>query len=102
MIDTDSRIYVGRLDRGLPAVYAVDAASVERLHPAGDYLAWGADAGAATLELARVLLADAGGTVAPADACARFSEQILQRLPADGFVLQRDTVNAWLRRYVTV
>ena len=96
------RIYVGRIDAGRPAVYAVGAKSVERLHPSSDSLHWGAAAGEATLELARVLLTDAGGTEPPADAARRFSEQILMRLPEDGFALQRDTVNAWLRRYVAV
>jgi hypothetical protein len=55
-----------------------------------------------TLELARVLLTDAGGTEPPADACRLFADQILSRLPRDGFALQRETVGAWLRRYVTV
>lgn len=95
------RIYVGRLDDGRPTVYVVDTAAVERLHPAGE-LQWGAHAGEATLELARVLLADAGGAEPPADACPRFAEQILARLPEDGFALQRDTISAWLRRYVAV
>ena len=31
---------------------------------------------------------------------ARFADQILSKLPRDGFALQRDTVNAWLRRTV--
>ena len=98
----DSRIYVGRLDQGAPAVYAVDARDVERLLPAGEAFQWGMDAGSATLELARVLLADAGGSEPPADACRLFADQILCRLPQDGFALQRETVGAWLRRYVTV
>ena len=101
MSSSNSRIYVGRLDHGRPTVYAVEATSVERLHP-GDDLRWGASAGDATLGLARVLLTDAGGDEPPADACRSFSEQILARLPEDGFALQRDTVNAWLRRYVAV
>ena len=98
----DSRIYVGRLDQGTPSVYAVDAATVERLLPSGDAFRWGAPGGDATLELARVLLADAGGADPPTDAVRLFAAQILGRLPQDGFALQRETVGAWLRRYVTV
>jgi hypothetical protein len=98
----NTRIYVGRLDQDGPAVYAVESVAVERLHPGGDGFRWGAAAGDATLELARVLLTDAGGADPPADACRRFTEQILVRLPDDGFALQRETVSAWLRRYVTV
>ena len=97
----DSRIYVGRLDGGLPAVYAVDALSVQRLHPTVSF-GWGRGAGDAPLELARTLLTDAGGSEPPADASQRFADQILGRLPQDGFALQRATVNAWLRRYVAV
>jgi hypothetical protein len=96
----DSRIYVGRLAGGEPAVYAVGSAAVERLRPATGALRWGA--GADSAELARVLLADATGAEPPADACERFAQQILARLPHDGFALQRDTVDAWLRRFVTV
>ena len=102
MISRDSRIYVGRLDQGIPAVYAVDAASVERLLPASGAFDWGGDAGESALDLARVLLADAGGSEPPADACRLFAAQILARLPPDGFALQRETVGAWLRRYVAV
>jgi hypothetical protein len=98
----DHRIYVGRLDQGRPVVYAVDAASVERLLPAGEDFRWGAAAVEASFDLARVLLSDAAGSEPPEDACRRFTEQILGRLPHDGFALQRDTVDAWLRRYVTV
>jgi hypothetical protein len=49
-----------------------------------------------------VLLTDASGSEPPADICGRFSQQILSRVPQDGFALQRDTINAWLRRVVTV
>jgi hypothetical protein len=49
-----------------------------------------------------VLLTDAAEGEPPRDACHRFAEEILLRLPHDGFLLQRDTVGAWLRRYVTV
>src|SRR5215212_5189503 len=80
-----SRIYVGRLDEGLPVVYAVDAATVQRLLPRNDGFEWGASAGDAALELARTLLADAGGSEPPHDACRQFSGQILSRLPHDGF-----------------
>ena len=98
----DSRIYVGRLEGGSPAVYAVGAASVERLHAPGTAFDWGADAEGAALDLARTLLTDASGTEPSADVCHRFTAQILSRLPRDGFALQRETVNAWLRRVVTV
>jgi hypothetical protein len=98
----DSRIYVGRLEGGLSVVYAVDAESIERLHPAAVALEWGADAADASSALARVLLSDAAGAEPPAEVCRRFSRQILGRLPRDGFALQRESVNAWLRRAVTV
>ena len=102
MSSFNTRIYVGRVNDGRPAVYAVESAAVEQLlSGAGDF-AWGDGAEEASLELARVLLTDAGGVEPPSDACRGFSEQILVRLPADGFALQRDTVNAWLRRYVAV
>ena len=101
-MNRDSRIYVGRLDHGMPAVYAVDAGTVDRLLPPGEGPHWGPAAGETTLDLARVLLADAGGSAPPADACRRFSDQILSRLPHDGFALQRETVSAWLQRFVAV
>ena len=97
----ETRIYVGRIEDERPEVYAVGTATVERLHPAGESFAWGTDATAAT-ELARVLLTDASGTEPPIDICGRFAHQILSRVPQDGFALQRDTINAWLRRVVTV
>jgi hypothetical protein len=102
MEPSDSRIYVGRLEGGFPAVYAVDAARVERLHLADCPLEWGRGATDAASALARVLLTDAAGTEPPAEVCRRFSRQILGRLPQDGFALQRDTVNAWLRRAVAL
>ena len=95
----DSRIYVGRLEDDRPTVYVVSATSVERLQPAGAAFEWGAGPSS---ELARALLTDASGSEPPADVCRRFAEQILSRLPADGFALQRDTVNAWLRRFARV
>ena len=102
MQSPDPRIYVGRLEAGVPAVYAVGAADVERLHPPGRALEWGADAGDAASALAGVLLADAAGTEPAAEVCRRFAHQILGRLPRDGFALERETVNAWLRRVVPV
>ena len=102
METTDSRIYVGRIEGGLPAVYAVDAARVEPLRPVDGSLEWGRGATDAASELARVLLSDAAGSEPPAEVCRRFSRQILGRLPQDGFALQRDTVNAWLRRVAAV
>ena len=97
----DSLIYVGRLEGGCPAVFAVGAGGVERLHPAGLAFGWGADAGDDAEELARALLTDAAGVEPPTDVCRSFSKQILASA-GDGFALQRDTVSAWLRRYVTV
>jgi hypothetical protein len=102
MQTTDSRIYVGRLEGGCPTVYAVGATSVDRLHPLGEAFDWGADAEADAVELAHVLLTDASGSEPPADVSRRFALQILSRLPRDGFALQRETVQAWLRRVVTV
>lgn len=99
---SDSRIYVGRLEGGLPTVYAVDAGGVEPLHPTDGSLEWGRGATDAASALARVLLADASGAEPPSEVCRRFSRQILGRLPHDGFALQRDTVNAWLSRVVTL
>ena len=49
-----------------------------------------------------MLLTDASGSEPPADICRRFSQQILSRVPQDGFALQRETISAWLRRVVTV
>jgi len=98
-----SRIYVGRIEGGVPTVYAVGAATVDRLHPRGEAtFGWGADAAGAAGELARALLTDASGSEPSEDVRRRFCEQILTRLPRDGFALQRETVNAWLRRVVTV
>ena len=102
MSSPDPRIYVGRLDNGEPAVYSVGTLTVERLHPASDGFRWGAGYADGAHELARVLLTDASGSEAPEEACRHFAEQILLRLPQDGFALQRDTVEAWLRRFVTV
>ncbi len=95
----DSRIYVGRLEADRPTVYVVSATSVERLRPAGAAFEWGAGL---SRELARALLTDASGSDPPADVCRRFAEQILSRLPADGFAIQSDTVTAWLRRFARV
>lgn len=95
-------IYVGRLEGDVPAVYAVGGSTVERLLPAGANFDWGAGAPDAADTLARALLLDATGTEPSAEVCRRFAEQVLSLLPRDGFALQRDTVNAWLRRIVTV
>jgi hypothetical protein len=97
----ETRIYVGRLEAGRPEVYAVGSLDVEQLHPATAEFKWGTEPTAA-LELARVLLTDASGSEPPADICRRFSQQILSRVPEDGFALQRETINAWLRRVVAV
>jgi|SRR5688500_11353848 hypothetical protein len=95
-----SRIYVGRFEEEGPVVYAVGATDLERLHPLAEPFDWGADAQEAAVELARVLLADASGSEPPDEICGRFAKQILSKLPRDGFALQRETVNAWLRRAV--
>jgi hypothetical protein len=79
----------------------VDARSVSRLHPE-ERFDWGAEGGDAVEALACALLTDAAGTAPSSDVALRFSAQILSRLPRDGFALQRATVNAWLRRVVTV
>lgn len=97
----ETRIYVGRVQDGRPEVYAVATASVEALHSPLEPFEWGSGAHSG-LELARVLLTDASGSEPPADVCMRFAEQILSRLPKDGFALQRETIKAWLRRVVTV
>ena len=88
----DSRIYVGRLDGSGPVVYAVDPARAEQLGA----IDWGIDAAA----LAQVLLTDASGTRPPAGLRGRFADEVLSRLPRDGFALPRETVGAWLRRVV--
>ena len=98
MKPTDSRIYVGRLEDERPTVYVVSATSVERLESAGA-LEWGAGPSS---ELARALLTDASGSEPPAEVCERFADQILSRLPYDGFALPRDIVTAWLRRFAQV
>ena len=102
MSTPDQRTYVGRLESGRPAVYAVEAAAVEPLEPSTGTFAWGARAGDAGVELARALLTDASGSEPRDDVCRRFADQILRRIPGDGFVLRRETVNAWLRRFVAV
>jgi hypothetical protein len=96
----NSRIYVGRFEAEGPVVYSVDAADVARLHPVAEAFDWGADAQPAAIELARVLLTDASGSEPPHEVCKRFVDQILSKLPRDGFAIQRETVAAWLRRAV--
>jgi hypothetical protein len=95
-----SRIYVGRFEAEGPVVYSVGTDDLDRLHPLAEPFDWGADAHEAGVELARVLLTDASGSEPPENISRRFAEQILSKLPRDGFALQRDTVNAWLRRAV--
>ena len=98
----DSLIYVGRLEGDRPAVYITGKTTVERFDSVRPSLEWGVDAPDAGLALARALLTDASGSEPPADICCRFAEQVIRRLPSDGFALPQDTVNAWLRRIVTV
>ncbi|HYH59515.1 MAG TPA: DUF6166 domain-containing protein [Thermoleophilaceae bacterium] len=94
-------IYVGRLEDGAPAVYAVGG-TAERLLPAGARIDWGAGDIDAATELARALILHAAGQDPSTEVARRFAEQVLSRMPRDGFALQCDTVNAWLRRVVTV
>jgi len=93
-----SRIYVGRFEAEGPVVYVVGADDLDRLHPLAEPFDWGKDAQGAAVELARVLLTDASESEPPENVCRRFADQILSKLPRDGFALQRETVNAWLRR----
>ena len=102
MKTSDSRIYVGRLERNRPVVFVVGTDTVERLDPPGKSFGWGMDAAGDAVELARVLLTDASGSEPGSDVSRRFADQILSRVPQDGFALPRETVNAWLRRVVTV
>ena len=102
MSTTDSRIYVGRLERNRPVVFAVGTTTLDRLDPPGDGFGWGMDAADDGLELARVLLTDASGSEPSADVARRFADQILSRVPQDGFARPREAVSAWLRRVVTV
>ena len=97
-----SHIYVGRLDEGRPAVYLTGKTTVRQLDSGRGSFEWGAAAPDAGLALARALLADASGAEPAADVCCRFADQIVRRLPPDGFAIPRDTVNAWLRRGVAV
>jgi hypothetical protein len=94
----DEHIYVGRLEGGAQAVYAVGPDSVERLTPPLEGFGWGPDAVGMPGALAHALLADATGA-RPDDLAARhFAGHVLARLPHDGFALPRRTVDAWVRR----
>jgi hypothetical protein len=98
----ESCIYVGRLEEEQPAVYVTGSRSVEPLGFARRSFDWGTDAPDGGLALARALLTDASGAEPSADVCCRFADEIVRRLPPDGFALPRDIVNAWLHRVVTV
>ena len=98
----ESRIYVGRLEGDRPAVYVTASRTVEPLGFGRRSFDWGADAPDAGLALARAVLTDASGAEPPADVCCRFADEIVRRLPPDGFALPRDIVNAWLQRVVAV
>jgi hypothetical protein len=102
MNSRDSRIYVGRLERNRPVLFVVGTAGLERLELGDEGFGWGADAADDAYALARLLLTHASGSEPPADVCSRFAEQILSRVPYDGFALPRETVNAWLQRVVAV
>ena len=59
MSTPDARIYVGRLERDRPVVFAVGKTTLERLDPPGDGFGWGTDADDDAIDLARVLLTEA-------------------------------------------
>lgn len=98
----DWHTYVGRLDAGRPAVFVTGARTVQQLQPGRAGFEWGIDAPDAGLALARALLTDASGSEPPAEVCCRFADEIVRRLPPDGFALPSDIVNAWLQRAVAV
>jgi hypothetical protein len=87
------RFYVGRLDRAQPEVFVVDAA-VRRLKPPGPF-GWGTP-GAASRHLAEGLLRDATGRQPSRDHVRRFADDVVTRLPGDGFVLPAEFVQRWL------
>ena len=92
MSEPESNIYVGRVERGETVVYAVGGGTVDRL----GHFVWGAGAGDSGVALARTVLTAASEAEPPARVCRRFSVQVVQRLPHDGFALPRATVSAWL------
>lgn len=92
------RIYVGRLDGGRQAAYAVDGVGVEPIGaPGSGSIGWGPGAGDAADRLAAAILADASGGTPPLGAPRAFRAQVLSRMPADGFALPRCSVETWLR-----
>jgi hypothetical protein len=92
------RYYVGRRERTEAVVFIVDAA-VRRLTHAGHAgpFGWGrADAGG--LHLAHSLLEDVLGGPAAREHVERFLDDVVVRLPSDGFVLSVAHVQRWLAR----
>jgi hypothetical protein len=76
-----------------PAAPIVSLTSV--LEPSGR-VDWGRESPEAC-HLAWLLLFDASGsTVLADDWCDSFSEEVVERLPRDGFVLARDEITSWL------
>ena len=88
----DPGFYVGRLERLQPQVFVVGAA-VRRLEHPGPF-AWGV-AGAASRHLADGLLRDATGRRPAPDHVERFADEVVSRLPGDGFVLAAEFVQHW-------
>jgi hypothetical protein len=84
------RFYVGRMERSQPAVFVVGDA-VRRLDGTFD---WGSD-DPGSRRLAAGLLRDASGRRPAADRVGRFLEEVVVRLPSDGFVLAADYVQHW-------
>lgn len=84
-------IYVARRERNRLSVFAVGNHGVTRLAATDD-----------PTDLARVLLAEASCVEPAPDVCRRFADEVIARVPHDGFALPRDTVDAWLQRVVTV
>jgi hypothetical protein len=94
-----ARYYVGRRERTEPAVFIVDAA-VRRLAHAGHPrpFGWGR-ADADGLRLAHSLLQDVLGGPAAPEHVERFRDDVVARLPSDGFVLSAAHVQRWLARH---
>ncbi len=84
------RFYVGRMERSRPAVFVVGD-GVHRLDGPFD---WGSD-DAGSRQLAAGLLRDATGRRPSSERIGRFLQEVVARLPADGFVLAADYVEHW-------
>jgi hypothetical protein len=84
------RFYVGRMESSRPAVFVVGDA-VRRLNGSFD---WGSDDDGSRM-LAAGLLRDASGRRPSSEHVGRFLQDVVARLPADGFVLAADYVEHW-------